>query len=177
MQKSAKITILRHSPLQGFHGEIQHTDGLGAGRAAGTVSFDSALSASSQAYYRYVSCEIRHFLAWTYLVGFRLPSGRYSVFEIAIEVSDKDAAAQLEQVGESESAISVERKGMDGMTLFTVVMPLVPLLIHGIVRIVQTQINARRHVRVMVDGMEVRGVSEETLLTMLQHRTGEKSKK
>ncbi|PFG21528.1 hypothetical protein ATH90_0203 [Pseudomonas lurida] len=87
--------------------------------------------------------------------------------EIAIEVSDELTCNQLEQIGRDENSFSSERRGMDGLSLFTVVMTLAPLVIDGIIEIIEAQIKAKKHVRVLIDGIEIRGVSEKTLLKIL----------
>lgn len=99
------------------------------------------------------------------------------MLEIAVEVSDKGALAQLEQLGMEANGFSAERQGIDGVTLFTAVMTLGPLVIGGIVKVVQAQEAAKKHVRVLIDGVEIRGVSEATLLAILKNRGAKKSAK
>lgn len=88
--------------------------------------------------------------------------------EIAIEVSDEVVSYQLEQVGSDANCFALQRNGLDGQTLFTVIMTLSPLVVGGIVKVVQVQIESKKHVRVLVDGIEIRGVSESTLLRIIE---------
>jgi DNA-binding transcriptional ArsR family regulator len=88
--------------------------------------------------------------------------------EIAVELSDKAALQELEKLSEGADGFTSERKGMDGMTLCTVVMTLSPLVINGIVKIYQSQQEAKRHVRIKIKGVEIQGVSEQKLLEILR---------
>lgn len=97
--------------------------------------------------------------------------------EIAIEVSDAQVLAQLELLGKDANGFSSEHQGIDGIQIFTAVMTLGPLVIHGIVKVVLAQIAAKKHVRVLVDGVEIRGVSEEALLDIIQSKVVNKLRK
>tara|TARA_R110000868_G_scaffold28294_4_gene106432 strand:- start:899 stop:1198 length:300 start_codon:yes stop_codon:yes gene_type:complete len=90
--------------------------------------------------------------------------------EIAIEISDGVISYQLEQIGNGADCFTSQRNGLDGQTLFTVIMTLSPLVIGGIVKVVQAQIESKKYVRVLVDGVEVRGVSESTLLKIIESK-------
>lgn len=63
---------------------------------------------------------------------------------------------------------------MDGISVSTVVMTLGPFVIKGIVDIVKAQLEAKRHVKVKVGGVEIRGVDEKTLLSLLEKTRKEK---
>lgn len=89
--------------------------------------------------------------------------------EIAIEVSDVQVLEQLELLGKDSDGFSSEHQGIDGVQLFTAVMTLGPLVITGIVKVVLAQIAAKKHVRVLVDGIEIHGVSEKTLMDILKN--------
>lgn len=97
--------------------------------------------------------------------------------DIAIEVSDAQVLAQLELLGKDANGFSSELQGIDGVQIFTAVMTLGPLVIHGIVKVVLAQIAAKKHVRVLVDGIEIRGVSEDALLEILQSNVVKKIRK
>ncbi|MDA8482635.1 hypothetical protein NNO07_06100 [Pseudomonas resinovorans] len=88
--------------------------------------------------------------------------------EIAIEISEKDALSQLTTLSEQADGFASERQGVDGLTLFTVIMTLTPLVINGIVDIVKSQIAAKKHIRVVVNGVEIQGVSEASLMKILE---------
>lgn len=90
------------------------------------------------------------------------------MLDIAIEVSDKSALDQLDKLAEEGGGFSSESQGVDGVSLYTAVMTLTPIIIAGIVKVVLAQIAARKHVRVLVDGVEVVGVSEEALLEIVR---------
>ncbi|WP_455927761.1 hypothetical protein [Pseudomonas capeferrum] len=81
--------------------------------------------------------------------------------DVSVEISETEALNQL--INLDPQAETSKRHGMDGITVFTVVMTLAPLVIKGIVDIVNAQLAARKHVRVTVKGVEIRGVSEKTL--------------
>lgn len=95
--------------------------------------------------------------------------------EIAIEVSEEVISCQLEQLNNNADCFVSQRRGLDGQTLFTVVMTLSPLVIHGITKVVQAQIESKKHVRVLVDGIEFRGISEGTLLKIIESKKPDKT--
>jgi hypothetical protein len=97
--------------------------------------------------------------------------------EIAIEVSDAQALEQLQLLGKDANGFSSAHQGIDGVQILTAVMTLGPLVIHGIVKIVLAQIAAKKHVRVLIDGVEIRGVSEEALMEVLQSKVVNKLRK
>jgi len=88
--------------------------------------------------------------------------------QIAIEIAERAAATELEALAQGSDAFLSERQGMDGVALFTVILTLTPVLVGGIVKIVQAQIKAKKHVHVKVRGIEIRGVSEEALIRILK---------
>jgi hypothetical protein len=90
--------------------------------------------------------------------------------EIAVEVSDREALSHLQLLAEQADGFVSESKGIDGVTLCTVIMTLGPLVINGIVKIVQAQIRAKRHVRLKIDGIEITGISDDTLIEVLRER-------
>ncbi|QXL96535.1 hypothetical protein AUM97_013485 [Cronobacter sakazakii] len=96
--------------------------------------------------------------------------------EIAIEVSDVQVLEELETLSKDADGFSSEHQGIDGVQLFTAVMTLGPLVINGIVKIVLAQI-ARKHVRVIVDGTEISGVSEKTLMDILNSKVDNQPRK
>lgn len=91
--------------------------------------------------------------------------------DIAIEVSEKSAADELEALGQEVGSFASERRGLDGQMLLTVIMTLAPMVITGIVAVVRARIAAQKHVRVIVDGMEIHGVSERALLEILKAKS------
>jgi len=97
--------------------------------------------------------------------------------EIAIEVSDNQALSELQQLGEHADGFTSERKGMDGITLATVVMTLVPAVIGGIVKIYQAQQQAKKYIRVSVNGIEIQGVNEDKIVEILQAAQVQKTPK
>jgi hypothetical protein len=99
------------------------------------------------------------------------------MLDIAIEVSDEQALEQLELLGKDANGFSSKHQGIDGIQIFTAVMTLGPLVIRGIVKVVLAEIAAKKHVRVVVDGVEIRGVSEEVLLEILQSKVVKKIRK
>ncbi|ELY4259094.1 hypothetical protein SMZ27_003223 [Cronobacter sakazakii] len=97
--------------------------------------------------------------------------------EIAIEVSDVQVLEELETLSKDADGFSSEHQGIDGVQLFTAVMTLGPLVINGIFKIVLAQIAARKHVRVIVDGTEISGVSEKTLMDILNSKVDNQPRK
>lgn len=92
--------------------------------------------------------------------------------DIAIEITDPQALEQLKHL--SPDCIVSQRRGMDGFSVSTIVLALGPLVIKGVVDIVKAQLEAKKHVRVKVNGTEVGGVSEKTLLALYEKMLKEK---
>lgn len=88
--------------------------------------------------------------------------------DVAIETNDREVLKQLEAIDGAVDMLASERRGMDGATLFTTVLVLAPAIVPAVVSIVKAQIEARKHVRVIVGGVEIRGVSEKTLMEILK---------
>ena len=87
--------------------------------------------------------------------------------EIAIETDDMHLVLALEQAAADESTLTVKRDGFDGATLSTVLLSLTPILIVQIVSLLKAREAAKKHVRVIYKGVTIQGVSEETLLKIL----------
>lgn len=87
---------------------------------------------------------------------------------IAIELSDDALASELKLIG-GENAHRIERNALDGSgETITVVLILVPLILREVSKIIQKGIEAKKHVKVFYDGKEIRGISEKTLLKLLE---------
>lgn len=97
--------------------------------------------------------------------------------DVAIETNDRDVLKQLEAIDGAADMLASERRGMDGATLFTAVLALAPAIVPAVVSIVKAQIEARKHVRVIVGGVEIRGVSEKTLMEILSKEQHKKLQK
>lgn len=94
--------------------------------------------------------------------------------DVAIETNDRDVLKQLEAIDGTADVLASERRGMNGSTLFTAVLALAPATLPVIVSIVKAQLEARKHIRVIVDGVEIRGVSEKTLMKILENEQHKK---
>lgn len=97
--------------------------------------------------------------------------------DIAIELSDKAALEELNELTREVNGFTSESQGVDGLSLYTAVMTLSPIVIAGIVKVALAQIAARKHVRVLVDGVEVKGVSEAALLEIVRLKSGSTPRK
>jgi hypothetical protein len=88
--------------------------------------------------------------------------------EIAIETDSAELAREIAEAVDGATPVSGERKGLDGATLTTVLVTLTPFAIREIVRLATAHIAAKRHVRFVKDGVTIQGVSEATLLKILE---------
>ena len=88
--------------------------------------------------------------------------------EIAIETDDMELVLALEQAAADENTLAIKREGLDGATLSTVLLTLTPILIVQIVSLLKARESAKKHVRVIYKGMTIQGVSEETLMKILE---------
>jgi hypothetical protein len=66
------------------------------------------------------------------------------------------------------SAAPVRTKGFDGADILTILVPLAAAVIPAIVKIVTKSIEAKQYVVVKHKGVEIRGISEGKLTTVLQ---------
>lgn len=94
--------------------------------------------------------------------------------DIAIETDSPELAHEITNAVDGATAISGERRGLDGATLITLVVTLTPFAIREIVRLATAHIAARKHVRLIKDGVTIQGVSESTLLKILKNGEAKK---
>ena len=87
--------------------------------------------------------------------------------EIAIETDSPQLAEALKNLNEGGGTVAGERRGLDGVTLITILITLSPMVIAPVTKLLKASIDARKHVRVIKNGMTVEGVSEATLLKLL----------
>jgi hypothetical protein len=88
--------------------------------------------------------------------------------DIAIETDSVDLIAQLQQLPNVGDLLTSERRGIDGASLITAILSLTAALIPAVVSILKAQIAARKHVKVTRQGVVIQGVSEATLLALLE---------
>ena len=79
--------------------------------------------------------------------------------DIAIETGDQAVVSALSTIEGIGDILTTERRGIDGATLYTVVITLTPALVTAITAIIRAQIAARKHVRVTRKGMVIQGVA------------------
>lgn len=90
---------------------------------------------------------------------------------IAIELSDEALASELNQIG-GGNAHRIDRNAHDGSgETITIILILAPLIIREVSKIIQKGIEAKKHVKVFHNGKEIKGVSEKTLLKLLEKDT------
>jgi hypothetical protein len=87
------------------------------------------------------------------------------VADIAIETDDRNLFTELSKI--DGAVLQADKRGMDGATILTTVVTLSPMVIGAIVKLVRMSLDARKHVKVTYKGMTIQGVSEETLLRIL----------
>lgn len=85
--------------------------------------------------------------------------------DIAIETDDRNLFAELSKI--DGAVLQADKRGMDGATILTTVVTLSPMVIGAIVKLVRMSLDARKHVKVTYKGTTIQGVSEETLLRIL----------
>lgn len=87
--------------------------------------------------------------------------------EVAIETDSQELVEELKKLAGEDALVAGERRGMDGVTLVTVLLVLSPPIIASVTRLIKANIEARKHVRVIKDGVTIEGVSESTLKKLL----------
>jgi hypothetical protein len=95
-----------------------------------------------------------------------------SSIEVAIETDDAELARGVIGLAEGSAPLVIEREGLDGALLQTILVVLTPLAIREVAKLVRNSIEARRHVRFIKDGTTIQGVSEATLLKLLEREAG-----
>lgn len=95
--------------------------------------------------------------------------------EIAIETDDPELASAILELATEDEAFATRREGLDGVTLTTIIVTLSPVLIAPLFRLVRSTVEARKHVRFVKNGVTIEGVSEATLLKIIE-REGRKKK-
>jgi hypothetical protein len=78
--------------------------------------------------------------------------------------SDSPFASELTQLSPKQA---VRTKGFDGVDLLTVLIPLSAAAIAAIVKIVTKSIEAKKYITIKHQGIEIRGISEDKLITVL----------
>jgi hypothetical protein len=63
---------------------------------------------------------------------------------------------------------AIKTKGFDGIDLLTILVPLATAIIPAVVKIVTKSIDAKRYIVVKHKGVEIRGISESKLTTILE---------
>ena len=94
--------------------------------------------------------------------------------EIAIETDDPELAKAILELAIDSDAFATRREGLDGITLTTIIVTLSPILIAPLFRLVRSTIEARKHVRFVKDGVTIEGVSEATLLKIIEREARKK---
>jgi hypothetical protein len=89
--------------------------------------------------------------------------------DIAIESDSREIFDELTQIAGLGKLLATEKRGMDGATLYTAVLTLTSGILAAVAGVVRAQIAAKKHVRVTRRGMVIRGVSEKTLLKLLEN--------
>lgn len=92
--------------------------------------------------------------------------------EVAVETDDAHLARSIIDLAEGPAPLVTEREGLDGALLQTILVVLTPLAIREVAKLVRTSIEAKRHVRFIKDGTTIQGVSEATLLKLLEREAG-----
>ncbi len=95
--------------------------------------------------------------------------------DIAIETDSPELVAELEQLEGTAPSLTGHSQGWDGLSVATVVLSLSAPVVPALVKILKANIEARRHVRVKKGGVTIEGVSEATLLKILEKADGENS--
>ena len=93
--------------------------------------------------------------------------------DIAIETDSPELVAELERLEGAVPSLTGHSQGWDGVSVATVVLALSAPIVPALVKIIKASIEARRHVRVKKGGITIEGVSEATLLKILETANGE----
>jgi hypothetical protein len=91
--------------------------------------------------------------------------------EIAIETDSPELVRAITNLVAEESALTSKREGLDGATLTTLVLTITPLVVGQLFRVLRASIEAKQHVRLVHKGMTVQGVSEATLLRIIEQQS------
>lgn len=87
---------------------------------------------------------------------------------IVFELNDDALASELKRIG-GENAHRIDRNAFDGSgEAISIVLILAPLILREVSKIIQKGIEAKKHVKVFYNGKEIEGVSEKTLLKLLE---------
>jgi hypothetical protein len=94
---------------------------------------------------------------------------------IAVPASDEEELRQIlaAEVGE---VLAIEGKGFDGQHLTTLVVALTPPLVKALVALYAVRAGANRAISYSHKGIVIKGVSEETLLKLIE-KAGKPSRK
>ncbi|MBZ9940162.1 hypothetical protein LB533_03485 [Mesorhizobium sp. BR1-1-13] len=93
--------------------------------------------------------------------------------EIAIETDSTELAAALAELAGSGNTLITKRDGLDGATLTTVLLTITPLVVGQIFRLIRAEIESKKHVRLIYNGVTIQGVSEATLLKIIEQSRGD----
>lgn len=91
--------------------------------------------------------------------------------EIAIETDSPELAKAIVELVGSEDTLVGKREGLDGVTLTTLVLTITPIVVGQLFRLIRAQIEAKKHVRLTHKGITVQGVSEATLLKIIEQQS------
>lgn len=100
-------------------------------------------------------------------MALRLSERRQVVSEVAIETDCLQLIEALKSLAGEGAVVAGERRGLDGITLVTILITLSPAIIASVTKLIKSSIESKKHVRVIKDGMTVEGVSESTLLKLM----------
>lgn len=85
---------------------------------------------------------------------------------IAIEIGDQDLQQEIEAL---TPATVVRGKSLDGTAgMMILVISLAPAIIKQLAAIVTSALERNKHIRLVYDGIEVQGVSEDALLEIIE---------
>jgi hypothetical protein len=87
---------------------------------------------------------------------------------IVIETDSPDLISDFLTTNGISPGTPIERRGLDGMHLYTVVVTLTPVMLAALVQLYRTAAKSRRHVKFIRKGVIIQGVSEKTLLKILE---------
>lgn len=99
-----------------------------------------------------------------------------AVVMLAVEVKDESIAREIEAVVATRRA---RGKAFDGSSdhVITLLIQVVPKILVPLAAILQIVMSRNKDVRVMHNGTEIRGVSEKTLLQLLDHASATPKKR
>lgn len=83
-----------------------------------------------------------------------------------------DDADEIETQLRAQNAdvLRTENQGFDGSTLVGIAVTLTPVLIRYLVKMYALRLDANKQIQFIADGIAIKGVSEQTLLKLMDRR-------